>query len=143
VTQRCTCCSSPNRRAIDAAILAASAERSIAKQYGVSPVAVHRHKAHIAAKVQQAAKAEGRTLVGILDKAHQDLDAAARWASEGEDGQTLIKAVQARAKLAEVEFGTKQKVEISGDVAALTDEQVEERLAAALAELRAKRKGGT
>jgi len=143
MSMRCTCCSSPNRTAIDEAIVAGSPERAIAGRYGVTRTSIQRHKAHISRKVERAARAEGRTLVGILDKAHQDLDAAARWASEGEDGQTLIKAVQARAKLAEVEFGTKQKVEISGDVAALTDEQVEERLAAALAEIRAKRKGGT
>lgn len=81
---RCTVCDHPERNAIDAA-LAASSERSIAKQWGLSDSAVHRHKTrHVQATVARAiarredlgAEALVQKLVGYLEEAEHGIEIA-------------------------------------------------------------------
>lgn len=81
---RCTVCDHPERQAIDAA-LAASSERSIAKQWSLSPAAVHRHKVrHVQATVARViarredlgAEALVERLVGYLEEAEHGIEIA-------------------------------------------------------------------
>jgi len=54
----CTICTNPDRAAIDRALVAGDAYRTIAQRYGTSATALHRHKAdHLPAKLAQAAAA--------------------------------------------------------------------------------------
>jgi len=54
----CSICSHPDRAAIDRALVAGEAYRTIAQRYGTSATALHRHKAdHIPVKLAQAAVA--------------------------------------------------------------------------------------
>lgn len=54
----CTVCGDPNHAVIDAALVAGTPYRSIAKQYRCSEAAVQRHKAHIPAELAQAQAAQ-------------------------------------------------------------------------------------
>lgn len=83
---RCTVCDHPERQAIDAA-LAASSERSIAKQWSLSPAAIHRHKVrHVQATVARAiARREDLGAEALLEKLRGYVEAA-------EDGIELAKA---------------------------------------------------
>ena len=54
----CTVCAHPDRSAIDAALVAGDAYRSIAKRYEASEAAVFRHREHVPATIAQAQAAE-------------------------------------------------------------------------------------
>ncbi|HQF16017.1 MAG TPA: hypothetical protein PLI05_02990 [Methanotrichaceae archaeon] len=63
---KCSVCLSKHREKIDIAITSGASERSIAKRYGVSASAVHRHKAdgHVSKSIKSAA-IEKQTQIGI------------------------------------------------------------------------------
>ena len=62
---------------------------------------------------QRAEVETGRTLASILELSHADLDEAKEMARASAESGTLVRVVQARAKLAEVEFGTKGKLDVT------------------------------
>jgi hypothetical protein len=65
----CTICSHDERRKIDTAIVFGKSERSIAKQFGVTAAAIHRHKVDVAAALEKATeKREVSIAEGILDR---------------------------------------------------------------------------
>ncbi len=66
---RCTVCDHPQRKAIDLA-LTASSERSVAKQHGLSPAAIHRHKTtHLRPSLARvAASREDVSANGVIDR---------------------------------------------------------------------------
>lgn len=84
---RCTVCDHTQRQAIDSlASLGTEAERSIAKQFNLSPAAVHRHIAngHIPAKLTKAlARAEAREADEFLDSVRSAMAKGAQGAANG------------------------------------------------------------
>ena len=51
----CTICQHPKRQAIDQALITGSATlAALSQEYGLSTSALHRHKAHLQAKVNRA-----------------------------------------------------------------------------------------
>lgn len=131
----CTGCSHPDRKGLEAAIISGRPKAAIARDWGLKPDAVHGHAKHIAKKVAKAAEKEGRTQAKLLSRAHADLDWAIESGIADDDRGNVIKAVQARAKLAEVEFGSKSKVELSTSLTGLTDEDFERLKTETLAKL--------
>ena len=109
----CRICTHLERVAIDKAIVAGSTERAIASQYGLGRTSVQRHKVHIGRAIKRAEVETGRTLASILELSHADLDEAKEMARASAESGTLVRVVQARAKLAEVEFGTKGKLDVT------------------------------
>ena len=81
---RCTVCDHPDRKAIDAA-LPVSSGRNIARRWGVSPAAVHRHKVRhaqpavaraIATRTELSAQALLDRLQGLLDRCDANMTKA-------------------------------------------------------------------
>ena len=69
MSRPCTICQSPNRKAIDEAILNGESERQIAVRFGSSQSSVHRHKAHPpAAIVKVESVQEIQEALTIADK---------------------------------------------------------------------------
>jgi hypothetical protein len=63
----CTVCSHAKRKEIDGAILAGNSERSIAKRYGATSAAVHRHKVKCASTaLEKAAEEQTWTITGQM-----------------------------------------------------------------------------
>jgi hypothetical protein len=85
---RCTVCDSPARTQIEAA-MAASSERSIAKRWGLSDSAIHRHKVkHVLPAVARAiARREDLSAESLLRKLQGYL-------GEAEDGIKIAKSVK-------------------------------------------------
>lgn len=52
----CTACTSPQRQAIDAAIVAGTSFRNIAERFGTSVAAIFRHKSHAAQAIVKASE---------------------------------------------------------------------------------------
>jgi hypothetical protein len=90
----CTACTSPNREAIDRALVAETPLRTIADQYGVSKTALLRHKAdHLPAALAKGkeAKEEAHALGLVqqlerwLERVNLLFDACDRWLRDPED----------------------------------------------------------
>jgi hypothetical protein len=94
----CTACTSPNREAIDRALVAATPLRTIADQHGVSKTALIRHKAdHLPAALVKGkeAKEEAHALdivkqLKTINAVTFEILAAAR---KGRDSETALKAI--------------------------------------------------
>lgn len=101
--QTCRACHSPDRAAIDAAILAAEPMRRIAARTGVSESSLRRHASHVPETVALAARAEEATraddLLSILRDGVRD---AQRLRALAEDGGDLRGAIAALKTLADV-----------------------------------------
>jgi hypothetical protein len=121
---KCSICAHKNRLSIDKAVIEGRSVRDVARQFGVGRCSLDRHRPHIATLVrkndarhlrQHEARQvrQSRTLASILETSHADLDEAKEMAKAADEGGTLVKVVQARAKLAEVEFGTKGKLDVT------------------------------
>jgi len=64
----CTVCSHAERPAIDRALLAGEPERTIANRWGISRASVHRHRAHIGARLaHQEEVTTARLLADLRD----------------------------------------------------------------------------
>lgn len=123
---RCSVCFGPKRREVDAAIVGGASNRDIAGRFDLTKSTVDRHRSHVSVKIAAASRGVSRTLAHLVEQNHQRLAKAERWAEESEDASAMVKVVQAAAKLAEVEFGTRTKVEVSGDLATMSDERLDE-----------------
>jgi hypothetical protein len=127
MTRVCSVCSHANREAIDAAIIAAVANRRIASQHGVTEIAVRRHKAsHLAKQVKAASLAEGRTLLAgikearalvqeVVDRLHSEEGWPLAMQLESGALEMRLKCADRIRALNELEFGTKQKVTVDYD----------------------------
>lgn len=108
----CTICSHGSRQAIDAAIVAGGAKSSIARTFGVGRDAVSRHFTHVARKIARSEAREARTLAELVDLGHARVrEVLDRPNKGGKRDELVLKAVDRLARLAELEFGTKSKVE--------------------------------
>lgn len=118
MARSCTICAHSKRAEIDAALARGESQRSIASRYGSSQASVDRHRPHVAKLLLQARQerliAPARTLDGLITESHADLNDAREWARAAEDASTMAKLVQARIKLAELEFkATAPPVQVS------------------------------
>lgn len=108
----CTICTHTERQAIDAAIVAGGSKSSIARKFNVGRDAVSRHVAHVARKIARSEAREARTLAGLVDLGHAKVrEVLDRPNRGGKRDELVLKAVDRLARLAELEFGTKSKVE--------------------------------
>lgn len=124
----CTGCSHPDRKGLEAAIVAGRPKAEIARAWGLKPDAVHGHAKHIAPKVAKAAEKEGRTLAGMLTKQHRRYEAVIRRNAKVED-EVVIRALKGVSDLLALEFGTKSKTEITMQQAAWNTLDVAEKRA--------------
>jgi hypothetical protein len=103
----CTICSHPQRRAIDQALVAGSATLAeLAKQYNLSTSALHRHKAHLKAKVNRAqAKLQANLRQGCIFWLSQALDMAMQVAQTAQtegDSNLVLRALAQGTRLATI-----------------------------------------
>jgi hypothetical protein len=103
----CTVCSSPDRDAIDAAIVSGAPSRRIAVRYGVGATSIRRHaRAHLSPAIvaaQDAVEEErGQTLAerleGLYVRAHRILEAA----ESGHSGTLGLAAIRELRGIAEL-----------------------------------------
>ncbi|MEP7081901.1 MAG: hypothetical protein ABI841_02870 [Chloroflexota bacterium] len=103
----CTVCSSPDRDAIDAALVSGAPMRRIAPRYGVSETAIRRHRNRhlspaIVALQEQREEERGETLAdrleGLYRRAERILDAA----ETGRQGQLSLAAIRELRGIAEL-----------------------------------------
>ncbi len=82
----CTICNHPQRQAIDQALVAGSATlAALGQEYGLSTSALHRHKAHLQAKISQAqGKLQENLLLGCFFWLSQALEMSMRTAQAAE-----------------------------------------------------------
>jgi hypothetical protein len=122
--RKCGACNHPERLAIGAMIIERVSERLIAKRFGIGQKTVNRHKAHIAPKIEKAARVEGESLLSLVTEARgaarevlavanrtleQSADTLVSYGSSGPLDMKL-KAVDRLRGLAELEHGSKVKV---------------------------------
>ena len=99
---RCACCSHPDLTDLDAAIVAGTGLRVIAARYGMSHMAVKRHKAaHISAALVTIAAADRDTsalarVEHLIERMERQLDAAE---ASGQAGIALSAGAQIRANI--------------------------------------------
>ncbi len=105
----CTICVHPERQAIDAALLAGTPIRGIARTFRVSEDALSRHKEHVApalAKAHEAAEvAKADDLLARVQGLVREADAIlreARGEGEGRDPHLALKAIDRLTKLTEL-----------------------------------------
>jgi len=71
----CTVCQHEQRRKIDTAIVFGKSERSIAKQFGVTAAAIHRHKVDVAESLERASEKReidiGQSILDRLENLYQ------------------------------------------------------------------------
>ena len=92
----CTACAHAQRKDIDAAVVAGEAKRGIARRFGLSPDAVERHVKHVAEMVRTAEVKKARTLAGILDKSHRQVNAIIRRALAAGEDDRVLRAIKER-----------------------------------------------
>jgi hypothetical protein len=69
----CLACSSPEREAIDKALVAGEPLRNIAKRFAISPASLHRHSSHVAGAIVKAQeRREGKLGDSIFDELQRD-----------------------------------------------------------------------
>lgn len=92
----CTICRHESREAIDQALLAGEPLRNIAKRYGTSPTALHRHKAGDLPKVIVRAKEAGEVLHGekLLDQVRSLIRKAEGILDRAENDRTALAAIR-------------------------------------------------
>jgi hypothetical protein len=104
----CTACRSEHRTEIDRMITGGTGtERSIAKRFGLSNVAVHRHKAHVTARLAAAVeRREAKSGDDLLDRL-QTLNAEAlailRESRRSGKNETALRAIGRASDLLELE----------------------------------------
>lgn len=143
-------CSHPERRDIDAAAVAGEPNRRIAARYGLSETAVRRHKRdHLPAALLVAHQADAVTLAGDLlaevQRIHTSTLDVLRAAEAAADHRTALLAVRecrgniellarlvTAAIVAEREAATRAEETQGDSVAALSDEELDRQIEAAM-----------
>lgn len=105
--QTCSVCRSPDRDAIDRALVAGEALRDIAGRFGPAKSAVARHKDHLPGHLRKAAEAEDVAraidVVGQLRAINGASLAVLREARDRRDGDLALKAVDRIQKQIELQ----------------------------------------
>lgn len=104
----CTICTHNQRQEIEAASLNGASERTIAKQYGVTSAAVHRHKSkHLPEAMVKSQQAREAARADDLLAKVRDLEAEARRiggkAEASGDYRTAISAVRELVRIVELQ----------------------------------------
>ena len=88
----CTVCNHPQRNAIEALVsLGIESERSIAKQFTVGHLAIHRHKAHIGRRIENAVERKDiREADEFLDHIRSMMAAGAKGVEVGQKAAALL-----------------------------------------------------
>lgn len=102
--RRCSVCEHPQVEAINVALVNGDALRDVAGRYGLSKTALHRHKAHLPARLVKAREAEGAARADSLLQQVRDLHARTLTilaeAEAERDHATALKAIrEARGNL--------------------------------------------
>jgi len=98
----CSICTHPKREEIDAALVGGASFRNIAKRFGTSTAALHRHQKHVAGQLAQAqeveaeqVRAQGLTLLERLTSLEVEARAILEGAKADGDRITALKALEA------------------------------------------------
>jgi hypothetical protein len=149
VAPRCTICAHPQRGAIDKAIVSGEPERAIAGRFQLARATLQRHRPHTERLLAKTEVRQARTLAGVLNDCYQrveevyaKLDEAKGTPDEGGvdvlvalDSGLLdmkLKATREKARLAELEFGSKTTttvVDIRTELGALSQAERRARIA--------------
>ena len=102
-----TICNHPKRQTIDQALINGSAtSAALSQEYGLSTSALHRHKAHLLAKVDQAqAQLQDHLRLGCLFQLSQSLEMAMQTAKAAQaegNGKLVLQAVQQGTRLIKI-----------------------------------------
>jgi len=109
MSRKCSICASPNKQAIDAALVANEANRRIAAQYGVSEAAVRRHEAagHVAVAMAEAGAAadadHGAALVAKVAALEDDAKRIGAAAEKAGDLRIALQAVRELVRICELQ----------------------------------------
>jgi hypothetical protein len=99
--RKCLVCESQHSQQIDESLVDNEANRTIAKRFGLSPAAVHRHKTNHLPKL--LVKAKGAETVAsadkLIDRVQSLLERATRLADEAERSKNLFAGLQRCARL--------------------------------------------
>ena len=91
----CSVCSSPDRKAVDAAILAGASNRVIGSQFHLGHDSIRRHRLnHIPAKVAKAENIESASLMDRLKRLHGEAWSCLEAAKNSKDTSTYIQAMK-------------------------------------------------
>jgi hypothetical protein len=95
VPRSCLACSSPDRAAIDKALVAREPLRNIAKRVSISPAGLLRHKSHVARAIVRASERReerlGDNLLDEMRRVHQKAwDLLAKTESEGDHRASIV-----------------------------------------------------
>jgi transposase len=131
----CLACASPDRAAIDKALIAGEPFRNIAKRVSISPAGLLRHKNHVAKAIVKASEKREETLSdNLLDEMRRvqrkAWDLLSKTESEGDHRGSIVALREVRecleslgAMLANARGGD-QPQEIKYDFTALSDEEL-------------------
>ena len=107
---RCLLCMHPERRALDRAIVSGGTVRDIAERFSVGKSSVNRHVPHVQKLLNRDSVGRAATLLEHLTALRKEVEGVLN-AVRDQDHDLTLKAVDRLAKLLELEFGTKAKVE--------------------------------
>ncbi len=115
----CLACSSPNRKAIDAALASGEALRSIAKRVSISDTALFRHKAHVAGAIVKASERReesiGESILARLEKLYQRGERILDDAERSGDGRLALQAIRETREVLAGVFALANKAAASGN----------------------------
>ena len=94
----CRACSSPNRNAIDQAIVLGEPLRNIAKRVSISPAALLRHKTHASQALVKASERRdisiGESVMARLEKLYQRAEQILNEAERSGDGRLAVASLR-------------------------------------------------
>ena len=94
MTRTCAICSHKDERLINQLIISGEAERSIAKQYGISASSVHRHKGHIQDLIQRDNTLHANDIIGRMRALQDKTLAILECAESKQDNKIALQAVK-------------------------------------------------
>jgi hypothetical protein len=125
----CRACSSPDRTAIDEAIVSGEPLRNIAKRVSISPAALLRHKTHVSqALVKASEKREesiGVSIMARLEGLYQRAEKVLNNAEASGDGRLALAGIREVRETLGGLFALVIKNAESGGLAAFTDAELE------------------
>lgn len=107
VPRRCTICTHPQREEIDRALVEGESFRNMARRFGVSLGALHRHRTHIRDDVQQAIEAKavrsGRSVLDRIRELNREARSLLEEARSRGRYAAAVQAIGAATRLLELE----------------------------------------
>ena len=105
--RRCTICTHPQREEIDRALVEGESFRNMARRFGVSLGALHRHRTHIRDDVQQAIEAKavrsGRSVLDRIRELNREARSLLEEARSRGRYAAAVQAIGAATRLLELE----------------------------------------